>query len=282
MLKIGEMNDLVVAGKVEFGLYLDAGEYGDILLPARYVPKEWEIGQPLTVFVYTDSEDRLIATTETPLAKVGEFASLKVVSNTDIGAFLDWGLAKDLFLPLGEQKRAVYPGQSNIVRVFLDTETGRVAASARLNQFLDQTEPKYEEGEEVNLLITNKTDIGYRAIVNNAHWGVIFENDASDRLIMGTTMKGYIKRIRSDKKIDLVLRRFGIKKSEDLSEIIMQKLEAEGGFLPLTDKTDPAILYQMFGVSKKMYKRAVGGLYRERRIVIEENGIRKVKSKGEQ
>lgn len=276
MLKIGEMNDLVVLRKVDFGLYLDGGKYGDILIPARYVPKDWKIGGVLTVFVYTDSEDRLIATTETPLAQVGEFACLKVVSNTSIGAFLDWGLSKDLLLPLGEQKRAVYAGQTCIVRVFLDRESWRVAASARLNQFLDKTRARYEEGEEVDLLITNKTDIGYRAIINNAHWGVIFENDAVERLEVGGSRKGYIKRIRSDGKVDLTLRKFDIKEVPDFLEVIMNKLEEEGGFLPLTDKTDPAILYKMFGVSKKTFKRALGALYRKRRIVIEEKGIRKV------
>ncbi len=274
-LKIGEINDLVIVKAVDFGLYLEAGEFGEILIPGRYVPKDWKMGDTLSVFVYTDSEDRLIATTETPLVKVGEFACLKVVSTTAIGAFLDWGLSKDLFLPLGEQKRAVYPGKTCIVRAFLDTHTNRVTASARLSQFMDTGYPPYEESEEVDLLITNQTDLGYRAIVNNTHWGMIFENDATQPLEVGSSMKGYIKRIREDGKIDLMIRKFSTRVVTDFTDVIMQKLEAEGGFLPLTDKTDPDTIYKLFSVSKKTYKRAVGALYRKRLITIEENGIRK-------
>lgn len=279
MLKIGEMNELEILRAVEFGLYLEGGDFGEILIPRRYVPPTgWEIGDTVSVFVYTDSEDRLIATTETPKAMVGEFACLKVINTTSIGAFLDWGLPKDLFLPLGEQKTAVYPGRSYIVRVFLDEETGRVTASARLNQFLDQTPARYTEGEEVALLITNKTDLGYRAIINNAQWGVIFQNDAADNIEPGQACKGYVKRVREDGKIDLVLRQFDFKVVADILTVIMNKLEEAGGFLPLTDKTDPAVIYKMFGISKKNFKRAVGGLYRQRKIVIEETGIRKTSS----
>lgn len=275
-MNIGQMNDLVILRAVDFGLYLDGGDFGDILIPGRYVPDDWEIGDTLSVFVYTDSEDRLIATTETPLAMVGEFAKLKVVSTTRIGAFLDWGLPKDLLLPLGEMKQKKHaPGQEVIVYVFLDTETWRVAASERLNQFLDQDLPEYEAGEEVDMFITSRTDQGYKAIVNNRHWGMIFDNDLAGPLENGTRMKGYIKCIREDGKIDLTVRKFQFHAVTDILELIMNKLEAAGGFLPLTDKTDPGVLYDMFGVSKKNFKRAVGALYRKRKIDIEADGIYK-------
>lgn len=279
MVKIGEMNDLAVVRGAEFGLYLDGGDFGDILLPNRYVPAGWQIDDILSVFVYTDSEDRLVATTEVPYAMAGEFACLQAVEVTGIGAFLDWGLPKDLLLPLGEMKNRVKPGQYCIVRVFLDEQTGRVAASARINQFLDKSAPDYEEGEEVSLLITDQTDLGYRAIVNNAHWGVLFNSDLAGPLEFGARMKGFVKRVRYDGKIDLTARKFDFKKVTDFLEVIMAKLEAEGGFLPLTDKTDPKYIYEMFGVSKKVFKKAVGALYKERRIVIEEDGIRKADGK---
>ena len=279
MLKIGEMNDLAIVRAVEFGLYLDGGDFGDILLPNRYVPEGSQIDDVLSVFIYTDSEDRLIATTEAPYAMAGEFACLEVVETTGIGAFLDWGLPKDLLLPLGEMKHRVKPGQYCIVRVFLDEETGRVAASARLNQFLDKSAPTYEEGEEVSLLITGQTDLGYRAIINNAHWGVLVNSDLAGPLEIGVRMKGFIKRIRPDGKIDLTARKFDFKVVTDFLDVIMAKLEAEGGFLPLTDKTDPKYIYEMFGVSKKVFKKAVGALYKKRLIMIEEDGIRKVGQK---
>lgn len=279
MIKIGEMNELAVARAVDFGLYLDGGDFGDILLPNRYVPEGCQIDDVLNVFIYTDSEDRLIATTETPYAMVGEFACLQAVEVTGIGAFLDWGLPKDLLLPLGEMKNRVKPGQYCVVRVFLDEQTGRVAASARLNQFLDKSAPSYEEGEEVRLLITSQTDLGYRAIINNAHWGVLFNSDLAGPLQIGAHIKGFVKRVRSDGKIDLTARKFDFKAVTGFLEVIMAKLEAEGGFLPLTDKTDPKYIYEMFGVSKKVFKKAVGALYKQRLIMIEEDGIRKVENK---
>jgi len=274
-IKIGNFNDLTIVKEVDFGLYLDGGEpWGEILLPRRYMPKRYAVGETLNVFIYTDSEDRIIATTETPKAKVGEFACLKVVYVTPIGAFLDWGLTKDLLMPLGEQKREVQVGETCIVAVYLDVETNRVAASARLSQFMNQTPAAYETGEAVSLLICNKTELGYRAIINSAHWGVIFESDVFEPLKVGSTKRGYIKRVREDGKIDLILHKPGYEKVDDFSELVLEKLQAEGGFLALTDKTEPELIYEMFGVSKKTFKKAVGALYKKRRIVIEENGIR--------
>jgi len=274
-IKIGDINDLTVVKAVDFGLYLDGGEeWGEILLPRRYVPREYKIGEKLSVFIYTDSEDRIIATTETPKVKVGEFACLKVVFITPIGAFLDWGLSKDLLMPLGEMKRKVLIGETCIVAVYLDTETNRVAASARLSQFMDQTPAKYELGEEVSLLICNETELGYRAIINNAHWGVIFENDVFEPVKVGSSKKGYIKRVREDGKIDLILHKPGYEKVGDFTDVIMEKLKKAGGFLGLTDKTEPEVIYDTFGVSKKTFKKAVGALYKKRLIIIEDEGLR--------
>jgi len=274
-IKIGEMNELTVVKAVDFGLYLDGGaEWGEILLPRRYVPKDYKIGEKLSVFIYTDSEDRIIATTETPKVKVGEFACLKVVFITPIGAFLDWGLSKDLLMPLGEMKRKVLIGETCIVAVYLDTETNRVAASARLSQFMSETPAAYQVGEEVSLLICNQTELGYRAIINNAHWGVIFENDVFEPIKVGSSKTGYVKRVREDGKIDLILHKPGYEKVGDFSDVIIAKLKAAGGFLGLTDKTEPEVIYDMFGVSKKTFKKAVGALYKKRLIVIEAGGLR--------
>lgn len=274
-IKIGEMNELTIVKAVDFGLYLDGGEvWGEILLPRRYVPQDYKIGEKIKVFIYTDSEDRIIATTETPKVKVGEFACLKVVFITPIGAFLDWGLSKDLLMPLGEMKRKVLIGETCIVAVYLDTETNRVAASARLSQFMDQTPAQYQEGEEVSLLISNQTELGYRAIINNAHWGVIFDNDVFEPIKVGGTKKGFVKRVRADGKIDLILHKPGYEKVGDFSDVIMTRLQEAGGFLGLTDKTEPEVIYEMFGVSKKTFKKAVGALYKKRLIVIEDSGFR--------
>lgn len=281
-VKIGEMNDLTIVKAVDFGLYLDGGEeWGEILLPRRYVPQDYKIGEKISVFIYTDSEDRIIATTETPKVKVGEFACLKVVFITPIGAFLDWGLSKDLLIPLGEMKRTLLIGETCIVAVYLDTETNRVAASARLSQFLNKTPAEYQLGEEVSLLICNRTELGYRAIINNAHWGVIFENDVFEPIKVGSSKKGFIKRVRDDKKIDLILHKPGYEKVGDFSDVVMERLNEAGGFLGLTDKTAPEVIYDMFGVSKKTFKKAVGALYKKRLIVIENGGLRLAGTEGD-
>ncbi len=275
MVRIGEMNDLVVVKAVDFGLYLDGGEeFGEILLPARYVPQDYKIGAKLRVFIYTDSEDRMIATTETPKAQVGEFACLKVVYVTPIGCFLDWGLSKDLLMPLGEQKREMRVGETCIVGVFLDMATNRVAASARLTQFMNLTPAHYKPEQEVSFLICNKTALGYRAIINHAHWGVLFNADVFEPLKVGSAKKGFIKRVRADGKIDLALQKRGAEQVKDIADVILDKLKAEGGFLPLTDKTGTEVIYELFNVSKKTYKRALGALYKKRQIVISDDGIR--------
>jgi len=275
LVEIGKVNNLEVVKEVEFGLYLDGGEvFGEILLPIRYVPRDCKLGDRIDVFIYFDSEDRIIATTEKPRAQVGQFALLKVVSVNSIGAFLDWGLPKDLLLPFNEQKRRLHPGEWRTVRVYQDVRTLRLVASTKLDKFLDKTPPAYEIGGEVELYIFERTDLGFNAIVNNAHWGLLLDNEVYKPLTGGEKVTGYIKYIHEDGKIDLSLQKPGYEKVVDISEELLKMLKAQGGFLPLTDKSSPKLIHSLLGVSKKTFKKAIGGLYRKRLIAIEAGGIR--------
>lgn len=275
-VRIGDFNTLTATRESANGLYLDGGPWGEILLPQRYVAKDMYPGSKIDVFLYTDSEDRLVATTEKPKARVGEFACLEVVNVTPIGAFLNWGLAKDLLMPLGEQKREVRPGERCVVAVFLDLNTHRVAASARLSGFICKDAPSYKKGDKVSLLICNKTELGYRAIVDHSYWGVLFSSDVFEPLEVGAVKQGFIKRVRKDGKIDLLLHKPGYKKVKDFTDTVLEKLEEEGGFLALNDKTDPETIYEVFGVSKKTFKQAVGALYKQRKISVDDEGIRRL------
>ncbi|KAA3607451.1 MAG: GntR family transcriptional regulator [Candidatus Scalindua sp. AMX11] len=273
MTEIGKQNKLRVVKEVEFGFYLDGGGFGEILLPRRYVPKECKVDDIVKVFVYRDSEDRIIATTEIPYAMVGDFALLKVVSVNRIGAFLDWGLTKDLLLPCGEQNTVMEEGQSYIVRVYVDKRTNRIAASSRLDKFLDKQPPHFQVGWEVDLFICNRTDIGYKAVINGSYWGVLHNRDVYQPLGKGEKMKGFIKKIREDYKIDLSLHKPGYEKVNDITKLIITTLKKRGGFLSVTDKSPPEEIYQLFGVSKKTYKKAIGAIYKKRLIMIENKGI---------
>lgn len=278
MVEIGRMNRLKVVKEVDFGLYLDGGEeFGEILLPQRYVPRRTRPGDMLDVFIYYDSEDRIIATTETPKAMAGEFALLKVVSVDDYGAFLDWGLTKDLLLPFSEQQRRLARGEWRTVRVYLDSRTNRIVASTKIDKFLDQAPPSYKPGEEVSLYIFEQTDLGFSAIVNNAHWGLIHAHEIYENLKGGMRTSGYVKEVRPDGKIDLSLQKPGYEKVGDVSKELLEMLEAQGGFLPLTDKSSPKAIHGLLGVSKKTFKKAVGALYKQRLITLEEKGIRLVR-----
>lgn len=275
MLEIGRMNRLEVTKEVDFGLYLEGGfEYGEILLPARYVPKGAKTGDLLDVFIYSDSEDRLIATTEKPYVMAGEFAYLEVVAVNEHGAFLDWGLTKDLILPFNEQKTRVEKGDWRTVRVYVDERTNRIAASTKINRFLDKIPAAYEAGQEVDLLVCNRTELGYRAIINHAHWGLILEHEVFENLKGGVRRKGFIKAVREDGKIDLSLNRPGYGAVGDVTQEILSMLKAQGGFLPLSDKTAPEVIYGLFGISKKTFKKAVGALYKSRQIRLDDDGIR--------
>lgn len=274
MAAIGLMNQLEVVKEVDFGVYLDGGEHGEILLPKRYVPENCKPGDVLDVFIYLDSEDRLVATNEKPFAMVGEFATLKVVSTTPVGAFMDWGLPKDLMVPFREQQFPMEEGRNYLVFLYVDDESQRIAASSKLDKFVDNLPVDYEEGEEVNLIIAGKTDLGYKAIIDNSHWGLLFKNEIFQPLKIGDKMPGYIKNIREDEKIDLMLQKPGYEKIDSIAQSVLDKLKAAGNFMPANDKTDPTLISKMFGISKKNFKKAIGSLYKQRLITIEEDGIR--------
>lgn len=276
MAQVGKTNNLRVVKKISIGCYLDGGEHGEILLPRRYVPEDIKVDDYIDVFIYFDSEDRIIATTEEPKIKLGEIAMLKVVSVTHAGAFLDWGLPKDIFVPFREQKQRMEVDKWYIVALYIDYETNRLAASAKVDKFLDNTPPEYEAGQEVDILIYNKTDLGYSAIVNNAHWGILYENEVFRHLSRGKQLKAYIKKIRDDEKIDLILQKPGYEKVDDISKNILDKLEKNNGVLWLTDKSTPEEIYGLLGISKKVFKKAIGALYKAKLITLEEKGIRLV------
>ena len=270
----GKINTLMVAKKVDIGVYLDGENLGRILLPQRVVPPNCVEGSRLEVFVHYDQEGRLIATTRRPLALPGAFAYLKVVKLTSLGALLEWGLSHLLLAPTREQKQTMEEGKSYLVRVILDEPKKWIIASSRLDQFLGQLPVDYEVGQEVELLIGSHTDLGYKAIVNNAHWGVLYENEVFQPLKKGDRLPGFIKKIRDDRKIDLCLQKPGYEKVDGLAERILTQLKQHGGFMQVNDKTAPELIYQWFGVSKKSYKKAIGALYKRKLIAIEGEGIR--------
>lgn len=273
-MEIGRYNTLQISRKAENGMYLSDGKDAEVLMPQKYVPKDKQIGDEIEVFVYTDSEDRPVATTEMPFAQVGQFAYLRAVEVTQHGAFLDWGLVKDLFVPFSEQNMKMREGHGYIVYVMLDERTNRVVASAKVDRYLDRSKPNFEFGDEVDLLIWQKTDMGYKAIINNRFLGTIYDNEVFTRLYIGEEVKGYIKKVREDDKIDLYLHKPGHTKIQDNSDLVLEKLQDAGGFIATTDKSPAEEIYDIYGLSKKNYKKAVGDLYKNRKITIEEGGIR--------
>lgn len=275
MASIGKRNLLSIVRESAPGLYLDGGSLGEILLPGRYIPPGLQPKDKLDVFVYRDSEDRLVATTETPLAMVGEFAPLKVLSiNPRIGAFLDWGLSKDLLLPFREQDGPIRPGQKVVVYVYLDPKTDRIVATMRLNRHLSPDTPAYRDGQPIHFLVTGRTPMGYTAIVENAHRGLLYHNNLAAPLEIGQRLKGFVRTIRPGGKIDLSLDASGYKRVASLTEQIVQALERNGGQLAFNDDSSPESIRQTFGVSKKAFKQALGKLYKDRRISFEKPGIR--------
>ncbi|WP_415062174.1 S1 RNA-binding domain-containing protein [Bdellovibrio sp.] len=276
MIHIGQLNKLKVLKHVAHGVYLEGGNDGEILLPLRYMPEQCEVGDLLEVFICYDSDDRLMATTEMPFAMVGQFAHLRVKALEKVGAFLDWGLPKDLFLPFSEQTRELRVGQYAVVYIYLD-KSDRISASMRLDRFMDKEPGNYEEGSAVDLFIAAKTELGFKAIINGRHWGVLYSNEVFEPLDYGQRVKGFIKKIRPDGKIDLSLQKAGYKAAEDIGEKILQVLQDKGGYLPINDKTSAETIYDLFGVSKKKYKMALGGLYKQRIITVNEDGIRLVR-----
>jgi len=274
MAKIGKVNRLKVLRKVSIGYYLDGDTLGDLLLPKRYADHNLNEGDELDVFVYLDSEDRLIATTQMPYAMVGDFALLKVVSVEKVGAFLDWGLPKDLFVPFREQQTEMEKGESYLVCIYLDDNTKRITASSKIDKFIDNIPPNYIQNQEVDLIIAYKTDLGYKAIINGVHSGVLYHNQIYAPLNTGQKLKGYINKVRDDDKIDLTLIKSGYKKIDELSQKVYEILKSANGFLPVSDKTDPKEIARLFEMSKKNFKKAIGTLYKEKMIVIEEDCIK--------
>ncbi|MCF7686718.1 MAG: hypothetical protein K9N01_00320 [Cephaloticoccus sp.] len=276
MALIGQRNRLTIVREAAPGFYLDGGrEHGEILLPGKFIPRGARPGEILDVFVYRDSEDRLVATTQWPLAMVGEFASLRVVSvNPRVGIFLDWGLDKDLLLPIREQKDGLLPGYWVVVAVLLDTKTDRIIASARISRHLNLVPPDYTEGQLVNLLITEPTPLGYNAIINNAHNGLLYGSEMAAPLKMGQRMTGFIRTVRPDGKIDLGLDPAGYRRVKDYTGDIIKALENADGRLPFHDGSSPEEIRETFGMSKKAFKQAIGALFKARRIMISPREIR--------
>jgi predicted RNA-binding protein (virulence factor B family) len=277
MAQIGRINKLRVTRKRDYGVHLDGGESGDILLLKKYAPENCKPGDEVEVFVYADGPNRLRATTQKPYAAVGQFAKLRVAANTSSGAFMDWGLQKDLLVPKKEQHASMEEGKSYVVFVFLDEKSKRITASAKLDKFLGLQQPDYAEGEEVDLIIYDKTDMGYKAVINNAHGGMIYKNEVFQQLHIGQQLKGYIKKIRTDNKIDLSLQQPGYQKVDAVARSILKTLKEHGGKIAITDKSGPEEISALFGISKKTFKKAIGALYKKRLISIEANCIKLVR-----
>lgn len=276
-LQIGRTCQLKVNRQVEFGFYLDGGEqYGEVLLPNGEIRPDIDvhIGEPLEVFLYLDTQERIVATTHMPLAQVGDFAYLEVAWVNNFGAFLHWGPLKDLFVPFREQKMKMMKGHSYIVHVHLDPETYRIMASAKVEHFLSQDFPPYRTGDQVELLIWQKTDLGLKAIVDGRYGGLLYDTQMFRTLRTGDRVKGYISQVRPDGKLDLSLQCPGQRGVEDFSAQLLRHLQMNGGQTPLGDKSPAEEIYALFGVSKKVFKKAVGDLYRQRLIEISDTGIR--------
>lgn len=274
VMQIGRRCSLAISKTMPFGVYLNAQNLGDILLPAKYVAGDAAVGDLIEVFLYLDSEDRPVATTGHAKAEVGQFAYLEAVANTDVGTFLDWGLDKDILVPFSEQHKPMQVADFYLVYLYLNDIDGRLVASSKIDKFLSDEKPHdFRPQQPVQLIIANSTELGFKAIVDHSHWGVLYSNDVHQRLSFGQSIGGYIKRVRSDNKIDLSLQ--GGKETRDQhAQLIMDYLAEQGGFAPVHDKSDPKLIARLFGMSKGAFKKTVGGLYKRELISIEKDGIR--------
>ncbi|MDC7135228.1 S1-like domain-containing RNA-binding protein [Bacteroides zhangwenhongii] len=277
-IELGKFNQLEVVKEVDFGVYLDGGEEGEILLPTRYVPEDCKIGDILNVFLYLDMDERLIATTLTPFVQVGQFACLEVSWVNQYGAFLNWGLMKDLFVPFREQKMKMQVGRKYVVHAHLDEESYRIVASAKVERYLSKEKPEYAAGEEVNILIWQKTDLGFKAIIDNKYSGLLYENEIFSSIETGMEMKAFVKQVREDGKVDLILQKPGFEKVDDFAKTLLDYIKEQGGWIHLNDKSPAEDIYDTFGVSKKTFKKGVGDLYKKRLIALHEDGIALVES----
>ena len=275
MIEIGNTYELEVIKETGFGFYLDAGRLGEILLPTKHCPAGLQVDDRVEVFLYLDSEDRPIATTQTPKVEVGEFAYLEVKDNTPVGAFLDWGLDKDVLVPFAEQHRPMNVGDSYIVFLYLDNQE-RITATSRIDKVVEENdEHDFRPQQRVDLIIANSTDLGFKAIVDDSHWGLLYADEVDQRLSFGQSIQGYIKRVRADGKIDLSLKS-GREIRDSHSQVIHDFLRDHDGFAPVHDKSTPAEIFELLRMSKGQFKKAIGGLYRRKVIVIQRDGIRLV------
>jgi predicted RNA-binding protein (virulence factor B family) len=277
MIKVGDYNVMKVLREVDFGFYLDDSAEG-ILLPKRFVPTGLAVGNEIKVFVYHDSEGRLLATTQQPKGVVGEIVKLKAVTVTNQGAFLDWGLMKDIFVPKSKQLGGMREGAEYLVKIYIDEQTGRVAATEKIEPFLSNETLTVEENESVDLTVYRRTDIGYLVIINNKHTGVLHFNEIYQSIGVGDKMKGFIKKIRPDNTIDVVIGKQGYERVEDEAGKILRLLNENNGYLPYHDKSDPDEIYEFFGMSKKAFKMAVGTLYKQQKISLAKTGIKLLES----
>jgi uncharacterized protein len=273
MIQVGNYNELKITRTVDFGVYLDDGAEG-ILLPKRYVPANARVGDNVRVFIYHDSEDRLIATTQQPKGKVGDIVRLKAVTVTSQGAFLDNGLMKDLFVPRSKQLSQMLPGGEYLVKIYLDERTGRMTATEKVDAFLSNDELSVREMDIVHLTIYRRTDIGYAVIINHRHVGLLHNNEIYRDISIGDTFEGFIKKIYPDNKIDVVVGKPGYQRVQDELGKILQLLEENNGYLPYNDKSDPEEIYSFFGMSKKTFKMTIGNLYKQRKIELTKTGIK--------
>ncbi len=273
-VKLGKYNQLEVVKTVDFGVYLNGGDDGEILLPSRYVPEGCKPGDVLNVFIYLDNEERLIATTLQPYVQVGEFACLEVAWVNEYGAFLDWGLMKDLFVPFREQKMKMQKGHRYVVHAHVDEDSYRIMASAKVERYLSKELPEYQPGEEVEVMVWQKTDLGYKVIVDNKFGGLVYQKEIFKPLEPGMHMQAFVRQVREDGKIDLTLQKDGLQKVDDFAEVLLQYIKDNDGHTSLNDKSPAEEIYETFGVSKKTFKKAVGDLYKKRLIVLVEGGIR--------
>ncbi|PSU48386.1 GntR family transcriptional regulator [Photobacterium frigidiphilum] len=274
MIKIGQYNTLEVVKLVDFGVFLYGGEdIGNILLPKNSVPAGTQLGDELNVFIYFDSQDDIIATTTEPLVQVGEFAKLRVVGVSSFGAFVDWGLVKDLLVPFSEQRRKLEEGDNVMLRVYTDKASGRIVGSTKFNRFLDNTPADYTVDQEVKVVIIEITDLGYKVAIENEHSGLIFKTESFGKLFVGKKLKAFVKELRPDGKISLSLQKAGRGKVDDLSEKVLKSLERKGGFMPLSDKSSPDEIFEAFRTSKATFKKTIGGLYKQGLIEITREGI---------
>lgn len=275
MLEIGHSYPLEVIKEVDFGVFMDAKNLGEVLLPTRYAPPDVAIGDVVTVFLYLDGENRVIATTQEPKVEAGQFAYLEAIANTDYGTFLDWGLAKDLLAPFGEQHRPMEVGHFYLVYVYVGQADGRITASSKIDKFLDDDRPhEFEQGQPVNLIVANSTELGFKAIINHSHWGLLYKNEVFQRLSFGQSIKGFIKNVRPDGRIDLGIAAGREVRDQYATRILAYLQQQPDGFAAVHDKSDPALITRLFGMSKKAFKQAIGNLYKQRAIVIEKTGIR--------